>query len=371
MIYGFLLAGQPGSGKSLTGLSYHPLNATTTKRIVINMEGRIAAYRSEEYGVIDGTDSPDKLLFSCEIYPPEPEQISARTFIDLYAGIKSGKIKPDMVMIDNIVLFQDEFCGWCQTAADMTKLTDAANITAKFKMFLGYNFRVGEPMWWKCMKTVIREFLMDLRAKKIAFIGTTELKNVWENYGVKGKDAAGNQLQRIKGKSANLWDCWLQICDATWNLSRLDKNNELTVTPQIELDRFAPKSSIVGVPPTFRFKDWSQIWAWEQSRGIVNQEQLSELKAPETTYAEDRDDNNAPGEVPLGGTEIGKKAEEVIANNNAITWGKVMTSALLWDPKGALTGKAKAMRSIGKSADEAMLELEKLAGKSNGVLEPA
>ena len=40
----------------------------------------------------------------------------------------------------------------------------------------------------KLQKAVIKEFLMELRRHGIHFIGTTELKNVWQNYGDKGKD---------------------------------------------------------------------------------------------------------------------------------------------------------------------------------------
>lgn len=286
---GAVLGGAPGSGKTVTMVAFMTTKAIDsqqkvdgqTKRLIIDMEARAHAYRAQDYGL--ETDDPAKLLFAFDVYP-EVDVITADQFVFLFESIKAGRVKPDMIGIDNIVLFQDEISGWCQEKSIAASLVEAAGIKHKFRMFLDYNWKVGEPNWYRLMKSVLKEFLMELRRKGINFVGTTELKNVWQNYGKKGYDTDGQPFQRIVGKSASLWDPWLQICDTVWNLTRKTQANKLQARPTIELDRFVPKCSIVGVPPQFVFASWLDIWAMESARLIPTNEQLDKLDAPQVEY---------------------------------------------------------------------------------------
>lgn len=283
------MAGTPGSGKTVTMVAFMTAKVNDTqsqvecqaKRLIIDMEARAHSYCAQDYGL--ETDDPARLLFAFDVYP-EVDVITADQFVFLFEGIKAGRVKPDILGIDNIVLFQDEMSGWCQEKSVAASLVEVAGIKHKFRMFLDYNWKIGEPNWYRLMKSVLKEFLMELRRKGINFVGTTELKNVWQNYGKKGYDADGQPYQRIVGKSASLWDPWLQICDTVWNLTRKTQTNKLQTSPTIELDRFVPKCSIVGVPPQFVFTSWVDIWAMESARVIPTNEQLDKLEAPQVEY---------------------------------------------------------------------------------------
>jgi len=344
------MAGTPGSGKTLSMVAFTTMKASDTqnqvKRLIIDMEARAHAYCAQDYGL--EIDDPAKLLFAFDVFP-EVDVITAEQFIFLFDGIKAGRIKPDMLGIDNIVLFQDEMAGWCQEKNVAASLLEVAGVKHKFKMFLDYNWKVGEPNWYRLMKSVLKEFLMELRRKSINFVGTTELKNVWQNYGKKGYDADGQPFQRIVGKSASLWDPWLQICDTVWNLSRNTQANKLQTSPTIELDRFVPKCSIVGIPPQFIFTSWADIWAMESARVIPTNEQLNKLESPAVEFPDAQVTDQTEGTV--------EKPAEV----NPTTWIDVLRCAN--DHGRQVWLKAKELQKQKLDPVQAWAELSKNGAK--------
>lgn len=272
----FIIAGDPGTGKTVMTVSYVPKGLSTTpKRLVIDMEAsRSLGYKSSEFGEVG--DVPKKLLYEFDLWPKD-RQVDLQSFLALYRGIKDGSIKPNVLSIDNLVLFQDEMAGWCQTAENAMLLCQEAGIDKKFGLFLRTNFRVGEPNWWKLMKSAIKEFLLDLRKNGIDFVGATEMHNVWQDYGKKGRAPDGLPYQRIIGRSASIWECFEQVGDVVWNLTRSGTEGKVLTRPIVTIDRFIPKCSIVGIPPKFAFTTWARIWEWEAKRDVPDESKMAEL----------------------------------------------------------------------------------------------
>lgn len=333
-VIGAILGGEPGSGKTATMLSYVKQSGGETRRLIIDMESRASSYRAQDYGL--DKDDPARLLFTFDVYPDEGA-ITLEQFCELVKDIDKGTLRYDMIGIDNIALFQDEMAGWCETQDGARKLTQACGSYTKAKAFIeSKRWAVGDPAWWKLQKNSIKEFLLLLRRKRIAFVATTELSNKWQDYGKKGYAADGMPFMRIIGKSAALWEPWKQIGDTVWNLKRRTSANEIMTAPQIELDRFAPKCSIVGVPPQFGFTSWGDIWTMEAARVVPTKADVKKLEPPRVEFPESGDD---------------KQTETT--SGEFSNWGDVML-------KARQTGKAveaDKLRKAGKSYDEAATEL--------------
>lgn len=299
--FSIVLAGEPGSGKTVTMASFVPRNADSASRLIIDMEFRLESYSSSDHGK-EGDDAA-ALLFDVTRYPGGYSTISMKDFINLRRVITGSDNKPAVIGIDNIALFQDEMQGWCATAQKAGELAGAFGVREQFSTFLKFNFKPGEPNWWKLMQSVCKQFLIDCKQHGVNFVGTTELKNVWVNYGKRGRDPkTGQQYQKIVGKTSKMWKNWLQLSDAVWVLSRRGEKGALRTVPIIELDRFSSKGSIVGVPPRFEFTGWPDIWAMERTRGVPSQSDLDKLPEVLPEYAPDSESDT--GEDPL---ETGKK----------------------------------------------------------------
>lgn len=268
---GIVLAGSPGSGKTATMCSYYrPDVEGTTKRLVVDMESRAIRFQSQAYG--KETDDPSRLLFVFNQFPGSDGELDYHEFIKLYNGINKGELDIDVLMLDNIVLFQGELLGWCQDKDVATEIAKSMGVAYKFNKLLNNGWKTADPTWWQLVKTIIKEFLLTLRRKGIDFVGTTEMKNLWSGY--------GTSSMKILGKSASLLDPWLQICDTVWNLTRKLPDGTLQDTPRISLDMFNPKNSIMGIPPKFEFTGWAKIWEWEKARVIPTKADMQKLEVP-------------------------------------------------------------------------------------------
>lgn len=274
MSIGVIITADPGHGKTETALRFQVPGKKQTKRLVLDYEARITQYQGEK-------DDLKRHLWAFDIYPGEFETPNADQLAALYAGIKDGSIKPDVLIIDNVVLFQDELTLMCSDKGVATKLAQAFGIYDRYKMFIDYNWRIGDAAWWGLVKAIIKELLLTCRKQRINVVVTTELKNVWQNYGSRDK----NKPAKILGKTAKLLAPWLQIMDAIWQLSRKVKDDEgkpvMKDAPTVQIDPFSPKASLVGIPPRFEFTDWKQIWQWIEERGAPTKEDFAKVEVPE------------------------------------------------------------------------------------------
>lgn len=289
----FLLSGGYGSGKSVTALSYKPKDKPNPKRLVIDKEVRSIRYQAQAHG--HDKDVPEALLFSFDLYPDNSGIIEVQDFANLVKQIREGN-GPDVLIIENMAMFQDDVTGWCQDASGTRKVLEALNMAKQHENFLRYRFS-QDPYWRNLLKQIVREFLLTCKRAGIDVVITTELRNEWQNYGAKGYDKDGKPLQRIIGKTAKVWDFVLQIADTCWILKR--NIGAITDKPAISIDPLNPKLSIVGVPATFTFDGWDKIWEYERKRGVLSSEDFSKVEIPEPEFREGDPDSDEDGDDPL------------------------------------------------------------------------
>jgi hypothetical protein len=292
----YLWSGHYGSGKTLMAVSYKPHGVAHPKRLVIDAEVRAIRYQAEQHGY--DQDTPDKLLYSFDFFPNALDEISKDDFLNLMKMLQGKKPwpggggngpdpveprKPDVIIFDNFALFQGSLEGWCQEAGSAGQLVDVCGLRTRYDGFLKYRFKV-EPGWWRMVKDIIREFFRACKRAEVDVIVTTEQKNEWENYGVRGNGPDGKPLQRIVGQTAKVHDVVFQMADTCWNLTR--NAEKLTDTPEVTLDPLNPKMSVVGVPPKFKFHSWDEIWHWVEERQVATADQLGQVKRPDPKFTE-------------------------------------------------------------------------------------
>ena len=261
---GLLLSGEPGAGKTLTGLSFTKEQGETT-RIVTDMEGRAWMYQASK-------DIPEKLKYAFHYWPQPGRRFSTQQLIEFYDGLCNGEVKawnsdleevtisPDAWVIDNVTLFQRQMqrvVGKQKNAIAITKAMDLVG----FGMLLKY-WKSPDPRWWNLLKSVIGELLLAARTNGVSVIATTEVGNQWADYGK--KRSATCKGQRILGRTAKALVVWRQLLDAVWMFDRTvpNPNGQTTLKqmPTITMDLFNPKGSLVGIPPKFEWQGWDSFW---------------------------------------------------------------------------------------------------------------
>ena len=244
-------------------------------RFIFDMEARASEYQGAE-------DAPEKLQWAFE----SMQDITPASLVTWFRDVKDGKKTYHMVGIDNIVLFQDMLVGWFAEKETATQLLNGFGVYHRVRtLFLKKDWPVGDANWYKAMKVIIEEMLLTLRRKGIALVATTEIKNVWKDWGKRGYAQDGQPYQRIIGKTTACWDPWLKFVDAVYVLTRLGREKNLSARPTAKIDFFAPKGSIVGLPPEFTF-EWPVLWDYASKRGVTTQEQLDALEKPADEFRE-------------------------------------------------------------------------------------
>ena len=275
MSIGVIITADPGHGKTETALRFTTPGGKQPKRLVLDYEARVTQYQGH-----DGDDYA-RHLWAFDIYPEPFATPDAKQLAALYADIVAGKVKPDVLIVDNVVLFQDELGLMMSDKATAIELARAFSVYDRYRLFIEYNWRVGDNNWWGLMKAVIKQLLLACRKQQINVVVTTELKNVWQNYGSRDK----NKPAKILGKTAKLLAPWLQMLDAVWQLSRKEKDEGgkpvMKDAPTVQIDPFSPKASLVGIPPRFEFTDWQRIWQWIEERGVPTKEDFASVEVPE------------------------------------------------------------------------------------------
>lgn len=292
-----ILSGPFGCGKSVTSVSYMPPSwflkpltpgkvLPSPRRIVIDNELRLMTYKS-----LDDTDHPEKKLYRFDIVNGAKRMTSDLMYYLMYRAHTNNwgeKGKPVVVVIDDAALLQDILqTGWSNL--DEVKKVAALYGKQKDRCITANEWKPKEPGTISFFKSLLREWMLDLRENDIALIVTSPLHNMWENYGMKGTDPVTKKpYMKIKGKSAHVWDVWQQMADVIWNLSR-DTNNVNNEMPSVSMDPFIHKAALPGVKEQFKWEGWAKMWHSHLNREFVAD--LSRIAIPEAQFDQDSIDS--------------------------------------------------------------------------------
>ncbi len=128
--------------------------------------------------------------------------------------------------------------------------------------------------YYYILKGLIGAWLLCLRRAGVDVIVTSETKNVWQDYGKRGRDpATGDPYMKIVAQTAKLWPPWLQHADALFVLDRISGDRHkgegtLMPYPTASMDTVNTKCSIPGVQPKFAFNNWDVFWDMVKLRRI-------------------------------------------------------------------------------------------------------
>lgn len=256
-------------GKTLTALSFTKPQDNTV-RVVTDMESRAWHYQGEE-------DNPERLKYKFYYWPKPGRRFDTIELLEFYEGLSKGEvavwgydlatgeatretISPDLWVVDNVVLFQRQLqrvVGRKKNAVDIVKRMDLMG----FGMLLQY-WKAPDPRWWNLLKSIIGELLLAARRSGVSVVATTEAGNMWADYG-KGKTATCKG-QRVLGRTAKALLTWRQLLDAVWMVDRTvpieDGRIGLQEKPNVTMDLFNPKGSLVGIPARFKWESWERFW---------------------------------------------------------------------------------------------------------------
>jgi hypothetical protein len=273
----FIVSGPFGSGKTLTAVSFIPHDwhyQERPERIVIDHE-----LRSDTYQSPDGKDHPEKLQYAFSLLGEGKLKFS--DFVTLAENIHNKK-SPDVIIIDDIALFQETLIDAFQDKANVLKLATLYGKN-KDRCLTTTTWKPKDPGSINFFKRLMVEFMLDLKDQSIDLVITSPQHNIWENYGIPGYGADGKPLMRILGKSAKVWDCWQQMADVIWALNRIDaKTKKLKSLPSVAMDVFIPKAALPGVPEQFEWPGWNTVWEWYDTRKYVAD--ISKLEIPEPEF---------------------------------------------------------------------------------------
>jgi hypothetical protein len=315
-----------GQGKTVTALSYTRPDVEKPRRLVIDMEYRDVTYQSP-----DG-DRPGDLLFAFDFLQDAYGELTGESLVKLYQDIASGKFGYDVLIIDNVALFQDELFVVLSDKREALQIAKAlSGVYARNRTFLDYKFDPAKPTeFYPFLKSVIKELLLACRKSKVDVIVTTESRNVWKNYGSKAKDDANKP--KVLGKTAKALDPWFQFGDVILVLSRIKGNRDdgtakLTTFPTATLDTFNTKCSLPGLAPEFVFENWGVFWRMIEKREVPNQEDFDKVEIP---AAEMPEGDGAGADIGLETIADAKRALfELAVKRGALTGAK--------DKKGVAT----------------------------------
>jgi hypothetical protein len=271
-----------GQGKSVAALSFTRPGLEQPRRLLVDMEYRDMSYKSP-----DDVDRPELLQFAYDFYQDEYNhgEVTQDAFTRLYTEIVTGEFPYDVLVFDNVALFQQEL--YVLLSDKRVALAVAKTMRGVYegnRMFLDYKFNPNDPGgYYPFLKKVIGALLLACRKKGVDVVTTTESKNVWKNYGSKSKDP--EKKAQILGQTAKAWDPWFQYADALLVLSRIEGSREegtakLTTYPTARMDTFNTKCSLPGLAPEFVFKSWDVFWSMIENRNVPTDEDFAKVEIP-------------------------------------------------------------------------------------------
>jgi len=242
----------------------------TVKRLVVDKEFRANRYQSEAHGKT--IDDPKNLLWSFDLFPNEPKDLSIEDWDALIKLIKSPD-HPDYLGFDNMSQFQNDVETWTSTGPGCKRFLDAVGISGHYDLFLKY-YKPG-AMLWNVRKAGIRQMILIAKMNGMNVGFTAELRNDWKDFGQVGK-------QRIDGQLAKVWDNTMSLVDVNWRLTRSQET--LLAAPEVQLDPKMPKNSIVGIPPKFKWQGWENVWEMEARRVVPDEAAMATVVVPPPSY---------------------------------------------------------------------------------------
>lgn len=290
MSFNFIFSGPFGSGKTITSLSFLPNGkkyGDPVRRLVFDMELRCGIYKSQ-----DDKDHPSRPTFHFEPVH-SGGRVTGEVIYAIMAKTRTGQWKdnivPDMICIDDIAQWQKNFFEWLDDKTNAEKVAKLYNMN-KVRLFTSDTWKPYDAGAISVFKDFISEWMIDMRAHNITFVGNTVLHNVWQNYGARGLAQDGLPKMRVLGKSAKMLDAFQKMTDVVWIFDREIPNPEgkgikLKTLPTVKMDLFTPKASLPGIPEQFEWPGWTTIWNWHNERKYVAD--LSKLAAAEPGFDQD------------------------------------------------------------------------------------
>lgn len=282
----YIFSGPFGGGKTVTGLSFLPNGWThkiAPRRTVIDFELRAGIYKSP-----DEKDYPERKQFAFQtLAKGRPTANDVYEFMKAVKTRSYGKEAPHEVMVDDTAMLQETMHEWWKDKPNALKTAQLFGLE-RDRCLTAVTWKPTEPGTLNFFKRLFTEFIMELKTQDITLIITSPQHNIWQDYGKKGYDADGNPKMRVVGKSAKVWDCWLQLCDVLWILDRTVKQgNILTLRnlPRVSMDVHIPKASMPGVPESFDWPavGWPEVWRWFNERTYTAD--VSKLKSEEPQFS--------------------------------------------------------------------------------------
>lgn len=320
MNYCFALRSQNfGHGKTWAGVSFKR-PGIEPKRLVYDWELRAEVYRGTE-------DEPSRGKFKFHYWPPDAIE-GLLSFAD---QIKNSEFDYNVVVFDGATMFQEQLKAFTQTQQSASKLARAFNCDYALG---NRKFNPNDTAsFYYFLKAIIKSMLRMFRANGIDVIITAESRNVWENYGMRGRDPrTGEPYMKILGQTLKLWDPWIQMSDAIFVLSREigsrdDGTAEISTFPIATIDTFNPKASIPGLMPKFEFRDWSVVWEMiERGRGVTAAD-FKKVGVPTSEYPDEE--------------ELTIDDAKIVIFNYAVEMGVIPDKS---------TGSLKKLADLGKEA---------------------
>lgn len=300
----------PGAGKSWAIMSFNRPKVEP-KRLIWDGELRDEAFQSDH-------DDPATGRFVFDLWG----DLTLDNFVKHIGALQDRVLPYNFIGIDNGYMFQEQFKSIMQTSAAAEQIAKALGVYGRFSGYLGTRFNVNEAASysWLC-KNIIREWLLLVRKAGIDMVVSTESKNVWENYGKRGRDPqTGEPYMKIKGQSVNLWPTWIGMADAVYIFDRMKedgKERRLLTYPIARVDPWNPKCSLPGLATQFEFKDWSVVWKMLEARRVPTKADLDLIRVPGVVFADNdgletnKDALNAIfkfGKAKLGWDKLGMEA---------------------------------------------------------------
>lgn len=296
-----IVTGEPGTGKSTVAASC-PVPAGTI-RMALDGEDSMEFLDAGP----DGNEffSPNRHTFRMtRLAFPDIGKLG-QVYRAILHPTAQQKNRYGALLIDNIAVFQDQITAWLVGNAgqpeqiralykEMEAPPKTLPVDSQIRQWASFQ----DPGFWSAPKALVTRLFLACRQAGIHFIGTTETKNVWENYNKPGA--------KIVGQKAKVWDVWYRYTQMILILTRdVNTHNPPTAT----LSPYQPKMRFQNMRPKFTM-DWpSFIAEIAASAERTEQEVPPEFQVRSSDLIEEDEITQTQAAIHLGG-EVVRDEEE-------------------------------------------------------------